>query len=67
MIAFRSLSQPSPRRLQPPRVRAMLGRFSEAREDAEQSLAMVGDNPARKAQRELDVIRLSKDIPGYAN
>ncbi len=49
------------------RVRATLGRFGEAQADADQSLALVGDNPALKAQRESDIMRLGRDIPAFAD
>ena len=40
------------------RVRAMLGRFDEARTDAEQSVALAGNNLALKTQRQNDIARL---------
>lgn len=49
------------------RVRALLGRFDEAQTDAGQSVAMVGDNPVLKAQRQTDIERLVRDIPAYAD
>jgi serine/threonine protein kinase len=49
------------------RVRALLGRFDEAQTDAGQSVAMAGDNPALKAQRQTDIERLVRDIPAYAD
>jgi hypothetical protein len=49
------------------RVRATLGRFGEAQADADQSVAMAGDNPALKAQRESDLMRLGRDIPAFAD
>jgi serine/threonine protein kinase len=49
------------------RVRATLGRFGEAQADADQSLALVGDNPALKARRESDIMRMGSDIPAFAD
>jgi hypothetical protein len=49
------------------RVRALLGRFEEARNDADQSVAAVGDNPALKAQRHTDIERFVREIPAYAD
>jgi serine/threonine protein kinase len=49
------------------RVRAMLGRFDEARADAEQSVAVAGSKLALKTQRQNDIARLAKDIPAFAD
>lgn len=48
------------------RVRAMLGRFDEARTDAEQSVVVAGSKLALKTQRQNDIARLAKDIPAFA-
>lgn len=48
------------------RVRAELGKFADARTDAEQAITQTAGNSALKAQRQTDLIRLESDVPAYA-
>ncbi len=49
------------------RVRAKLGRYAEARTDAEESVALAGSNLALKTQLQNDIAGMVKDIPAYAD
>jgi serine/threonine protein kinase len=48
------------------RVRVILGRFADARADAEQALVLTEGNSALKSQRLLSIAQLQKDFPAYA-
>lgn len=62
----RSARQKSEALVERARVSAMLGRHADARTDAEESVALAGNNLALKTQRQNDIARLIKDIPAYA-
>lgn len=49
------------------RVRAMLGRFDEAKSDADEAIAAASENSVLTALRQSDIQKLARDIPAYAD